>query len=103
VTLDWRPFEYSTVDSYEAGKKRFSETFYLEPLPDGGTRVHNYSQIIMPVPRWLRRIIARQVVIKQMRYDQMIAKAAQLAGEEYTRSSPVDTRSSLMDNSLKPE
>jgi hypothetical protein len=107
VTLDWRPFEYSTVDTYEAGKKRFSETFYLEPLPDGGTRVHNYSQIVMPVPRLLRRIIARQVLLNQMKYDQMIAKAAKLAAEEYQRSTPhsgsVDQRVSLEGESLKPE
>jgi hypothetical protein len=96
VTLDWRPFEYSTTDSFENGKKTFSETFRFEPLPNGGTRVHNYSRMIMPLPRWLRRIIARMVVLKQMKYDQGVAKAAQLAGEEYQRSS-------LMDKSLNPE
>src|SRR5688572_6803479 len=82
VTLDWRPFEYSTTDSFENGKKTFSETFRLEPLPNGGTRVHNYSRMIMPLPRWLRRIVARMIVLKQMKYDQGVAKAAQLAGEE---------------------
>jgi len=86
VTLDWRPFEYSTTDSFENGKKIFSETFRLEPLPNGGTRVHNYSKIILPIPRWLRRIVARMVILKQMKYDQGVAKAAQLAGEEYERS-----------------
>ena len=88
VTLDWRPFEYSTVDTYEAGQKKFSETFYLEPLPNGGTRVHNYSRIIMPLPRWLRRIVARMVLLNQMKYDQVVANAARLAGEEYERSTP---------------
>lgn len=83
VTLDWRPFEYSTVDTYESGKKRFSETFLLEPLPSGGTRVHNYSQINMPLPRWLRRIVARTILLNQMKYDEAIASAARLAGEEY--------------------
>jgi hypothetical protein len=85
VMLDWHPFEYSTVDTYEHGKKRFSETFYLEPLPNGGTRVHNYSRIIMPLPRRLRRIVARVLLLNQMKYDQMIAKAAQFAEEEYRR------------------
>jgi hypothetical protein len=96
VTLDWRPFEYSTTDSFENGKKVFSETFRLEPLPNGGTRVHNYSQMLVPLPRWLRRIVARMFILNQMKYDQGIAKAAQLAGEEYQRSSPVD-------KSLNPE
>ncbi|HEX6032833.1 MAG TPA: DUF2652 domain-containing protein [Anaerolineales bacterium] len=103
VTLDWHPFEYSTVDTYEAGKKRFSETFYLEPLPNGGTRVHNYSRIVMPIPRGLRRIVARLVLINQMKYDQLIAKAAQLAGEEYERSNPVDQHSRPADKSLESE
>ena len=96
VTLDWRPFEYSTTDSFENGKKTFSETLRLEPLPDGGTRVHNYSQIVMPVPRWLRRIIARQMVINQMKYDQMITKAAELAGEDYKKNK-------ARENSVEPE
>jgi len=83
VTLDWRPFEYSTTDSYENGKKTFSETFRLEPLPNGGTRVHNFSQVHMPVPRWVRRIMARIFILNKFKYDQALAKAAQLAGEEY--------------------
>lgn len=98
VTVDWRPFEYATMDSYENGKKTFSETFHLEPLPGGGTRVHNYLKILMPLPRWLRRIVARMVVINQMNYDQGVAKAAQLAGEEYQRSSAVDEQSGPVDH-----
>jgi hypothetical protein len=103
VTLDWRPFEHSTTDSFENGKKAFSETFLLEPLPNGGTRVHNYSKMIIPLPRWLRRIIARMFVLNKMKYDQGVVKAAQLAGEEYTRSGPVDQRSSPVDQTLNSE
>ena len=95
VTLDWRPFEYSTSESYEAGKKTFAETIYLEPLPEGGTRLHSFSILVMPVPRWLRRIIAQLVVIKQMKYDQAIVKAAELAREEFKRSSSEDQRRTL--------
>jgi hypothetical protein len=90
VTVDWRPFDYSTIDSYEKGKKTFSETIQLEPLPNGGTRVHDYSCLIMPLPRPLRRFLARRVILGQMKYDQLMANAAQLAGEEYRRSSPGD-------------
>lgn len=114
VTVDWRPFDYSTTDSYENGKKTFSETIQLEPLPNGGTRVHDYARLILPLPRSLRRVIARIVVLKQMKYDQLMANAAQLAGEEYKRSSPVDQRStpqsgsvdqrsSPMDEAVNPE
>src|ERR1041384_1571535 len=37
VTLDWRPFDYSTIETYANGKKMFTETLRLEPLPSGGT------------------------------------------------------------------
>ena len=107
VTLDWRPFEYSTIDSYENGKKMFSETFRLEPLPDGGTKVTNLSRVHFPLPRFLRRILARAIFINMYKYDQLVQKAAQLAGEEYQRStlqsSSVDQRSIPGDRSLNPE
>jgi hypothetical protein len=83
VILDWHPFEYSTADSFENGKKTFSETFVFEPLPDGGTRVHDLMQIHMPVPRFLRRIMARFVILYQHHYDQAIRTAAQLAKESF--------------------
>ena len=86
VTLDWRPFEYSTIDSYENGKKTFSETFRLEPRPDGGTHVTNFSQVHLPLPRPIRRIVARLILLNKFKYDQAVQKAAQLAGEEYRRS-----------------
>jgi hypothetical protein len=86
VTLDWRPFEYSTADSYENGKKTFSETFRLEPLPNGGTRVHDVMQIHAPLPRVLRRAMAQVVIMYQHHYDQALRKAAQLAEASYLGS-----------------
>ena len=83
VTLDWRPFDYSTTESYDKGKKIFSETVRLEPLPDGGTHVVSLSRIHVPLPSRLRRIVARTMILKQMKYDQLMRNAAQLAGEEY--------------------
>ena len=86
VTLDWRPFDYSTVDSFENGKRKFSESFRLESLPNGGTRVHDIMQVHLPLPQFLRRIAARIVLVYSMKYDQLLNKAAQLAGEEYNRN-----------------
>jgi uncharacterized protein YndB with AHSA1/START domain len=100
VTLDWRPFEYSTTESFENGKKRFSETFRLEPTPDGGTRVQNYSRLDLPAPRWLRRIIGQIVILRKFKYDQGVQKAAQLAGEEYKRSNPGDKQSMPQSGSM---
>ena len=107
VTLDWRPFEYSTAESYENGKRMFSETILLEPLPNGGTRMHDYCQLHLPLPSWVRKIVARAILIHHFKYDQLLRKAAQLAGEEYQRSSPADQRSTpqsgSVDRSLNPE
>ena len=86
VTLDWRPFEYSTIDSFENGKRTLSETFRFEALPDGGTRVHDVMQMHLPLPRFLRRPLARYIMMHQMKYDQFLNKAVQLAGEEYARA-----------------
>jgi hypothetical protein len=86
VTLDWRPFEYSTVDSFDNGKKTFSETFRFEPLANGGTRVHDVMQVHMPLPRFLRRIVAHLVLVYQMKYDQLLQKASKLAGEEFAKA-----------------
>jgi Protein of unknown function (DUF2652) len=83
VTLDWHPFEYSTVDSFENGKRTFTETFHFEPLPEGGTRVHDIMQMHLPLPRFIRRIIVRMIMVHQYKYDQLMRKAAQLAAEEY--------------------
>jgi len=86
VTLDWRPFDYSTIDSFENGKKTFSETFRFEPLPNGGTRVHDVMQVHMPLPRFIRRILAKIILVYQMKYDQLLQDAARLAREEYESS-----------------
>ncbi|MGZ9166653.1 MAG: hypothetical protein ACXW4U_15890, partial [Anaerolineales bacterium] len=83
VTLDWHPFEYSTVDSFENGKRMFSETFRFEPLPNGGTRLQDIMQIHLPLPRFIRRVIVRMIMVHQYKYDQLLHKAAQLAAEEY--------------------
>jgi class 3 adenylate cyclase len=86
VTLDWRPFDYSTADSYENGKKTFTETFRFEPLPNGGTRVIDVMQIHMPLPRFLRRMIARFVILYQHHYDKAINNAAQMAKAEFEKA-----------------
>ncbi len=85
VTLDWRPFEYSTIDSFENGKKTMSETIRLEPLPAGGTRVHDIMLMHLSLPRFLRRPIANFVMKYQMKYDQFLNTAVQLAREEYAK------------------
>jgi class 3 adenylate cyclase len=84
VILDWRPFEYSTTDSFEGGKKTFSETIRFEPLPNGCTRVHDVMQVHMPVPRFLRRLMARYVILYQHHFDQALQEAARLARDSFS-------------------
>jgi hypothetical protein len=86
VTLDWHPFEYSTVDSFENGKKMFTETFHFEPLPGGGTRLHDIIQMHLSLPRFIRRVIVRILMVHQYKYDQLLQKAAELAAEEYDQN-----------------
>jgi len=86
VTLDWRPFEYSTSDSFENGRKVFSETFRLEPLPNGGTRVHDVCQMHLPLPASLRRVAAKLMMRYLFKYDLALKKAMQLAEAEFTKT-----------------
>ena len=86
VTLDWRPFEYSTTDSYENGKKVFSETFRLELLPNGGTRLHDVTQMHLPLPGPLRRVTAKFMMRYVFKYEEALQKAVQLAETEFSKS-----------------
>jgi len=90
VTLDWRPFEYSTADSYDNGKKNFSETFRFEPLSNGGTRVHDIMQMNVPLPHFLRRIVAHIMMTYLYKYPQLLQKAVQLSDEEMKAGKYVD-------------
>ncbi len=90
VALDWRPFEYSTIELFDNGKKNLTQTIRLEPLPNGGTRVHDLMQMSMPLPHFLRRIVAQFMMKYIFKYDQALQKAARLAEEEYNNQSVVE-------------
>ena len=88
VVVDWHPFEYYTIHSFEKGKHSVTETIRFEALPNGGTRLHHAGklQMSMPIPRFIRRAAAKFVLITQNHYDKMMAHAAQLANEEFTKA-----------------
>lgn len=86
VAVDWRPFEYSTAESFENGKKSITETFRFEPLPDGGTRVHDLIKMHMPLPRFLRAALLKFVMINQHHYDEGLRMAVRMAAEEFEAS-----------------
>ncbi|NOH03720.1 MAG: DUF2652 domain-containing protein [Chloroflexi bacterium] len=83
TVLDWRPFEYSTFESFENGKKKMTETFRFEALPDGGTRFYDLMKFEVPLPRPLRRLIAG-IMMKKMNMEGLLERAVQLAEEDYS-------------------
>ena len=84
--VDWHPFEYYTAYSYEKGKHVFTETMRFEALPNGGTRVHDAVKMHNSIPRFIRSVMMKFVLITQHHYDQAMALAAQLANEEFTKT-----------------
>ena len=84
--VDWHPFEYYTAHSFENGKHVFTETMRLEPLPDGGTRVHDLLQMVSSMPAFMRRLGLKFVLINQHHFDERIKDAARMAGEEFARA-----------------
>jgi hypothetical protein len=89
IILDWRPFDYATAKSTENGKKSMTETVRFEPLPGGGTRLHDAIQIHTSLPRPLRRLVARYMLLKKYKYDQLLMQAARLAAEQDELQQPV--------------
>ena len=83
--MDWRPFEYSTAESFENGKKTTTETILLEPLPDGGTRVVDMLKVHMPVPSFVRRAVFN-FLLKQHQFDEALKRAAKMAAEEFAKA-----------------
>ncbi|HEY2980555.1 MAG TPA: DUF2652 domain-containing protein [Anaerolineales bacterium] len=86
VVLDWRPFDYVTVEMHEHEKLRTTETDTFEALGDQGTRVISRVSVNLPLPKWLRRPIARYVMLKMYKYDAALQEAARLAGAEAAQS-----------------
>jgi hypothetical protein len=48
--------------------------------------MHEAAQMHMPLPRFLRRILARMAMTYIFKYPQLLAKAAQLAEEEFAKT-----------------
>jgi hypothetical protein len=86
VIVDWRPFEYATMHSFENGRHTFTETVRFEPLPDGGTRVHDAVKMEMPVPQFARKAMAKLIMINQHHFDEKMKDAARMAREEFAKS-----------------
>jgi hypothetical protein len=84
--VDWHPFEYYTAHSFENGKQVSTETVRCEALPNGGTRVRYALRMHLPIPHFIRSPMVKYVLITQNHIDKMMARAAQLANEEFTKT-----------------
>ena len=84
TVLDWRPFEYYTVDKASRVKTMpidFTVTYRLEPLADNAcTRLTVYVQTRMPVPKSLLRSAGR-VALKVFGIDQEFDRLARLIAQ----------------------
>ena len=86
VMVDWHTFEYYTAHSFVKGKHAFTETMRFKALPSGGTRVHDALRMHMSIPRFIRSAALKYVLITQHHYDKAMELAAQLAGEEFIKT-----------------
>jgi len=72
---------------HQNGRKVYTETVRLEAIPDGGTLVVEIIQANFPLPRFLRKIMARFFFLSMYKMDKLLSEAARLAGEEFIRTS----------------
>ncbi|MBI3732665.1 MAG: DUF2652 domain-containing protein [Chloroflexi bacterium] len=81
--LDWRPFEYFTVESIG---RPFSirMTFAFEPAPHG-TRFQRFLQILLPLPKWMRRAVCKAM---QSVYVERYQRLNRLLVSEQAESAP---------------
>lgn len=90
TVLDWRPFDYYTVDKASRMKTMpidFTVTYRLEPLADGArTKLTAYVQVRMPVPRFLLRSAGR-FALKVFGIDQEFDLLARLIAQTRTPGS----------------
>ncbi len=86
TVLDWRPFDYLTVQQDSGPLGVMLATCQLEPLPDGGTRLHAYTKGRMgSLPAFLTRPLFRYIFTKMFPMPQMYAKMARLMAADAAR------------------
>lgn len=82
--LDWRPFEYYTIETIGGGVPRKLETVQLT-ADESRTRVQHMLLVPMPMPRWLRRAICAIVFGRVIGYPALYGRMTRLIEEERRR------------------
>jgi uncharacterized protein YndB with AHSA1/START domain len=85
--LDWRPFDYFTVESRTSADGRMGvvTTHRLEPI-SGGTRLHTALRFRLPLPAWAARPVAAGLA-RMAHVDANLALMARLIREEQVPAS----------------
>jgi hypothetical protein len=80
--VDWRPFEYFTFSSQDAGKDKpdMLLTHQLEPV-NGGTRVTVTMKLLMSMPEIAKRMLAK-VMLKQFRVHESYDRLVSMVGSQ---------------------
>lgn len=79
--LGWRPFDYFTTESVE-GVMVITDTTYLEPLPNGFTRMRVYARVKTLLPSWLNRPVVRFLFANVFRIPSGFAHMERLMAHE---------------------
>jgi hypothetical protein len=83
--LDWRPFDYVTLQAYEADSPQIvmTQTIQLEPTQGGkGTRLYTYIQLQTPYPHWVSHLMIWVVTTLIYNYSALYAKMGRLISKE---------------------
>jgi uncharacterized protein YndB with AHSA1/START domain/class 3 adenylate cyclase len=85
--LDWRPFDYFTVESWMSGNSKIvgMTTHRLEKVT-GGTRLQTAVKFRLPLPAWAARLAAK-LLIRLAGLDASLALMARLIAEEQAKAS----------------
>ncbi|MBI5880030.1 MAG: DUF2652 domain-containing protein [Chloroflexi bacterium] len=89
TVLDWRPFEYVTVEAIDLGKT-MRRTIHFEPL-DGGTRTrttHFVTAAKLPLPRLIMKPLFARAMETELKYTESFQAAAAMLKETYKPDGP---------------
>jgi hypothetical protein len=76
--LDWKPFEYYTVEYPMA-----IQTYHLHSQGEG-TQLNVYFKLKMALPRWVTRTLARSM-FRMFKTEEQFEKMARMITEELTQ------------------
>lgn len=77
--LAWHPYEYFTCETRQ-GPLRMRATFSLTAIPSG-TRLQYQHRMMLPLPEWILRPLARFLIRRAAKLPEMLANLERLIAE----------------------